>query len=394
MTPKFDDWVRKRKQRPDGPGVTDQDGRELSSLIAQLPNAHWFLLADLGEHSENYRKKSADFKVKLLVLIPKYSQTNRMTLNALMLSLGPSLNVPGGILTELLERRLELFSTPPALDSVAPDLIDFGDVDIDIATPSLSSLPHVSRSATQVSRQSAENVQTIPLKDNERDVVKKKPSLPKKPSLTRLFGSFSATSSGSTESSSVIRKANDTPSGNGTPVLSVNTYSPPPRVDVPLALTSPLPTFENDLPSEVKPSATVDSVADFTEELAVRDGGSPDQTSEPPCTPSTPTPIADRFSTAGSVFPSLRQPKFSTTSASSSVSGSEASNPASIRRRGGPGFFSSSNEMDRTSRSHSSQSVVTTSVTGLKRKDEEEDSIGAEEEGRVKRLSAGPGVLV
>lgn len=305
-----------------------------------------------------------------------------MTLNALMLSLGPSLNIPGGVLTEFLDRRTELFSAPPPLDSGSADLIDFGDVDIDIAPPVLASKPEAARSVTPISRHSDESYKTVPLKD-ERDSGRKKPQLPKKPSLSRLFGSSIGMSSGSAESSYSARKPLDAQP----PALSINT-SPPPRVDVPLVLTSPLPTFE----SEMSP---VSKGADAEEQATVNKPAeaetSPALDVDQPRVPSTPTPIADRFSTTGNSFPSLRNPR-SSSSLASLASGAESTNPASVRRRGGPGFFASSGDMGSSSRSHSTHTVATTGGAGTKRKDEDEEVV-TEEEGRAKRLSAGPGVL-
>jgi len=308
-----------------------------------------------------------------------------MTTNALMLSLGPSLNIPGGVLTEFLERRAELFSAPPPLDSTNPDLIDFGDVDLDIVPSVMPAESEISRSITPLSQRSNESVKTVPLKDHERDAEKKKPQLPKKPSLTRLFGSSAGKVSNSAESSTSARKTVDSQN----PGISINT-SPPPRVDVPLVLTSPLPSFESESPPQ-QASSTADSVERLQDDklAAVQPSFMPNF--EPSRTPSTPTPIADRFSSTGTLFPSLRQPKSS--ASISSGSGNESTNPASVRRRGAPGFFSSSGESDRQSRSYSGQSVVGNAGAGVKRKEEDENVTGAEDEGRVKRLSAGSGVL-
>ena len=65
-----------------------------------------------------------------------------MTIRALMLSLGPSLNIPGNVFSELVERREELFATPPAPNAIGDmaDLINFGETKLEpIEIPSSDS---------------------------------------------------------------------------------------------------------------------------------------------------------------------------------------------------------------------------------------------------------------
>ena len=309
-----------------------------------------------------------------------------MTLNAVMLSLGPSLNIPGTILSELQQRKAELFSTPPPPDNeTAPNLIDFGDIELD--PPSIRSKPELaSRSTTPLSRLSDDSYSVVPLRSN--DGAKKKPSLPKKPSLTRLLSVASGLSSVSKQSSV------DTLQGNNEARQSVVDVSPP-RVDVPLVQTSPLPSFSGDLPSETlskldetierlyEPSVhDADTQLSASAELPIRGPG-----------PSTPTPIADRFASNRADFPSLRSPKAS----GESSNPNESDKIAATRRRGGaPVFFSSSGPaaLGTHSRSHSASPGTLPTL----KKDEDQTTQNQKQkkgdgssEVKVKRLSAGPG---
>lgn len=304
-----------------------------------------------------------------------------MTLNALMLSLGPSLNISGVVLTELLERRKELFSTPPPLDDETA-LIDFGDVDIE--PPSIPpKSDHASRSTTPASRLSEDPVMQ-PVKEN---VPKKKPSLPKKPSISRLLSVASGTKSASRQASMETLQSRQS-------IVDVS----PPRVDVPIGTTSPLPSFEAKVSSDVvviNEEPARESIEHLAERESLDSDNRPSSESVKP--PTTPTPIADRFASTATTFPSLRTPHSSLGSASSASLSAlgEVSTPATIRRRGGaPVFFSSaSTSGDRHSRSNSANPSI--SAAGLKRKDEQSEGNNAEsdDETRAKRLSAGPGVL-
>jgi hypothetical protein len=271
--------------------------------------------------------------VRILDLISRHHLTNRMTLNALMLSLGPSLNIPGTILSEMQQRKAELFSTPPPLDDdSAPDLIDFGDIKLD--PPSIPSKPDLaSRSTTPLSRQSDDSYTVVPLRD--KDGPKKKPSLPKKPSITRLLSVASGLSSVSKQSSV------DTFQGGNEARHSVVDVSPP-RVDVPLVQTSPLPSFSGELPTEsaLKLDETVERLYEPSANDSEARASSSIELSTRGPGPSTPTPIADRFASNGANFPvSLRSPKSSGESSNST----DSDKMAALRRRGGaPVFFSSS----------------------------------------------------
>ncbi|KAI9632651.1 uncharacterized protein MKK02DRAFT_20704 [Dioszegia hungarica] len=333
---------------------------DLSTLLPLLPAANWFLLADI---------------VKLLHLIPSHSATNRMTLNALMLSLGPSLNVPGTVLTDLLDRRVELFSAPPPISArqTAYELIDFGDTPVVLATAE-----DISRSASPVSRHTAEPV-SAPVADKP----KKLNLLPKKPSLSRLFSSPSP-----------VPARQD---GAASPSL---VQPSPPRVE--LRTDSPrLPSFESE--AEREPEVlqekylATEPTEPSTAESPYRTGTVEERAKV--FTPSTSTPIADLYSGSSNKLPS-RSGKSSNGSVNSSASvpsltfgptlpgsapDSSPTNPASFNRAHGPSIFFQSGSTGRHVRTSSAHSSI---GAGVKRSETEE----AGDEGRVKRLSTGPNV--
>nr|XP_031862892.1 uncharacterized protein CI109_001366 [Kwoniella shandongensis]KAA5529964.1 hypothetical protein CI109_001366 [Kwoniella shandongensis] len=402
LSPRFDAYVRGKSRSATFPEDGHQEKQEdLQSLLEQLPQAHWFLLADI---------------VKLLDLIPRHSATNRMTLNALMLSLGPSLNISGGVLTDLIEQRDVLFAEPPPLShsETAKDLINFGDVDI---PPVIAPLQTKSRSPTVTSLHTLED--NLQVSDSAPGSLKSKklPRLPSRPSLTKLFGSGSMS----------IPRQKSVETLNSIAKVSINTNIEPPRVDLDASPISPLPTFE----AKTSPSAEVnDSLAQSSKIAEVAMPTSTALEMKTPLDPGTEkmedvhypsgtveertrlfsTPIADRFQGTSSPFPPLRKPRSSTGSTStihsahaggvgdSPKSGSEGSpnpntNPATVIRRGQPVFFQSAGAgaVDRHSRSLSA-----TAQLGVKRKEDDKSVEGGEdgeEEGRVKRLSAGPGSL-
>jgi hypothetical protein len=150
--------------------------------------------------------------VKLLDLIPRHVDTNRMTLHALMVSLGPSLKVGNGVLSELLKHRLQLFAKSPTRGNAVTDLIDFGPVSIE--PPSLGPV-------ATVSLKDSPPAETINSED-DGSRRKKPPRLNSKPSLNRLFTS-------SSRNLAQFPDARPT-----TPLVDVE----PPRVDLTLAQTS------------------------------------------------------------------------------------------------------------------------------------------------------------
>ncbi|KAK8861610.1 hypothetical protein IAR55_002433 [Kwoniella newhampshirensis] len=405
LSPRFDSYVKGKAKLTSDLIAEDghQDGQEsLQSLLEQLPQAHWFLLADI---------------VKLLDLIPRHASTNRMTLNALMLSLGPSLNISGGVLNELIERRDVFFAEAPALShaETAKNLIDFGDVAI---PPVLAPNQTHSRSPTIASLQGLEDNLHISGSSPNSIKSKKSPRLPSRPSLTKLFGSgsMSIPRQKSVETLSSIAK------------VSINTSIEAPRVDLAVSPISPLPTFESKIISSTDAKAEPEQQA-TTAEAFMPTPAAPEKPTGPEASGEKmeevhypagtvedrakifSTPIADRFQSTSSPFPPLRKPRSSTGSTSTVHSvhtpGTEpregspnaSANPATVIRRGQPVFFQSAG-VDRHSRSHSAAGHLGGSgsglgVGGVKRKEDDKSVEGeiSESEGRVKRLSAGPGGL-
>ncbi|ODN97492.1 hypothetical protein L198_04059 [Cryptococcus wingfieldii CBS 7118] len=408
--PKFEELVAKKNEKVRKEESTELEDEEFADLLAQLPQSHWFLLSEL---------------VKLLDLIPKHNEVNRMTLNALMLSLGPSLNIPGAVVTELMERRDVLFAQPPPPSVLedAADLIDFGDVDIP-----LSAVPQ----STTSSSFSLSSLPPSPIADDvatmSGSVKRKPPRLPTRPSITKLF-------SGS-QVNLQKQKSQET--------LASITDVEPPRVDVTVSPTSPLPAFDKNgeevtphkrdtiraqtAPAEIPIPAIASSMTiaemDPTEEIHYAPGTVEERSKlfSAPATPtsaaSTSTPIADRYTAGHSFFPFLRAPKeqgsVRSARSSSSVgafgeerpgsaagsigSGGSGPNPVSVIRRGPPVFFQSSNVESRHVRSMSSVPSGDTgrskSPSSSRRKRKEEMAGEEDQEKRnSKRLSAGPGVL-
>ncbi|RXK35885.1 hypothetical protein M231_06849 [Tremella mesenterica] len=325
----------------------EKDPAELDRLLQCLPSAHWFLLADI---------------IKLLDLIPRHVNINRMTLHALRTSLGPSLNLPGNLADELVIRREELFSHPPPITTVesASNLINFSEVSI--PPPSVPKDPH-HRPITPLSGE--ENVHHVRLKRSS-------PRLPKRPSIQRLFSSGAGfvTRKGSVEtmhSASVIGDL-------------------PPQVDIPISNATPMSTLDGHVQSA--PHRNDEWVEEKMEELQHLTEN-PTTSARSRAFSETSTPIADKFQGTSPIFPPLRIPRSSATSVESSASiptlGSldgQSSNhhgPAMIRR-GQPVFFQSQGLTHHRSKS----------ANGMKRKDEPEEGEEETEGGRGgKRLSSG-----
>ncbi|KIR32560.1 rho GTPase activator [Cryptococcus deuterogattii MMRL2647] len=415
LVPKFEKATRKKEEAAKRSSAVDSVGdEEFDALLRQLPQAHWFLLAEI---------------IHLLDLIPKHADINRMTLNALTLSLGPSLNIPGVVINELLERRETLFKDPPPPSTIdaAHDLISFSDIDIlPVVSPSAKS----SIFSTMDSPYSHKADDSTAVQDGS--TKRKPPKLPSRPSITKLFTSSHV--------SLPRQKSVDT--------LASVPNTAPPRVDVAVSPTSPLPNFQAKSKTQSpdttptregasKPgtlAATYSSVASAPPSVPIATASSPgsmepaEEVHYPAGTVeerarlfSTPTPIADRFINNQSSFPLLRASGNSTGSSAtlrsasaslilpsgtsrpgSASSATSVTNPASVIRRGPPVFFQSAGvERDRHAPGHMrsmsaipsgvESASVTSGGAGTKRKDEMINEDG--EDGRGKRLSAGPGVL-
>lgn len=337
--------------------------------------------------------------VKLLYLIPQHSATNRMTLDALKLSFGPSFNIPGVVLTELLERREELFTNPPppSAAETAHDLINFGDMDLSppsipfptIPTMTLESSPESSPRSVTPAGSSIHNAADGFTSSGSRP--KKPARLGSKPSLGRLFnGGTSSSRKGSidTTASSIIDQI-------------------PPRVDLP-GTEERMPSFESEFglagraasqqdKEETLRDPQVASSSERLQEAHYQPGtvserakafsslsASPSPSPVPSMSRSsasgtTSTPIADMFAGTGVQMPPLRQitPRSSMGSMSvplqldggsgavlrhtsgdwtalpNSAPGPVPANPATKIRRGTSSFFQSGGGIDRHARSQS-----------------------------------------
>ncbi|KAL7424713.1 hypothetical protein Q5752_000397 [Cryptotrichosporon argae] len=385
-----------------GAPVADRSVERLVELVKRLPSAHWFLLADI---------------VKLIDLIPRHSSVNRMSHQALMLSLGPTLRLSGDMLDLFLRHRRDLFSEPPepTLVESTTDLIDFGD--IDIAPPSIA------ETETGDALGSGESALPLPAKPR-----KLPPRLPKKPSLSRLLsasGSVGNTLAASVSSASVQRR------GSGDAMQSpVDPVAP--RVDLPDTPAVDLPSFggvepageTEDLASEPPASAppvpakSTDKVDDAHYAAGTVEERARAFTAGAMPTATTTTPIADRFKGTSTAATPLRTPRSSMGTPKSGTSGSAGSAPASpthatgaaadlwtaapvnpitVIRRGPPIFFSSAIPAASHARSLSANvadSPATATATGVKRKEDKEQPADADgSQSPAKRLSAGPGII-
>lgn len=337
--------------------------------------------------------------VKLLYLIPQHSSTNRMTLDALKLSFGPSFNIPGVVLTELLERREELFISPPppTAAETAHDLINFGDMDLSPPTIPFPTIPTVTLDSSPESSPrsvtpAGSSIHTAGEGFASSGSRPKKPvRLGSKPSLGRLFNGGSTSSrkgSIDTTASSIVDQT-------------------PPRVDLPGA-DERMPSFESEFglasgsaaqqeKEEMLRDPQVASSSDRLQETHYQPGtvserakafsslsASPSPSPVPSVsrsstTGTTSTPIADMFAGTGVQMPPLRQitPRSSMGSMSvplaldggnggvlrhtsgdwtalpNSAPAPAPANPATKIRRGTSSFFQSGGGINRHARSQS-----------------------------------------
>lgn len=322
--------------------------------------------------------------VRVLDLIPQYHHVNRMTLNAVMLSLGPSLNISGLVLTELLEKRSSLFASPPPITGTesANSIVDFGNTNI--TPPHLPAVLEHDPTLT-ASLPTEDGVPKTPIK------AKRSPHLPNKPSITRLFSGSSGIASKKSSVDTMRSMVDITP----------------PRVELPTSEPTIMPSFGvkedesmqpvGQLKEAEKAPQSEDHSAFAAQVFGTTDGSRP-----------LSTPIADMYQNNGSFFPPLRTQKSllgltgSIQSLPSVMSDSQmprltevhsatAMNPATVIRRGPPVFFQSSGDTERHGRTPSGGPI------GIKRKEDSpsRSSVSSGTEGinpsREKRLSAGPG---
>lgn len=346
---------------------------ELADLLSQLPSANWFLLADV---------------IMLIDLIPKSIDVNRMSHQALMLSLGPTLRISGEHVQYFVRHREELFANPPA---VSPrEMVDFGDEEIPPLSPVYSEM-------------------SLPLAP---------PALPKRPapkvSKRPSFGNLLANA----RSSAMRKSQSDQTLLANRHTDPATTAPPPPR----LALPENIQSRPHHVFVEMDP--------DETEELRSSNGGhSPpakasDLVDDHHYAPGTvaararvyssatgTTPIADRFQRSSVTVDNSLGGSSLSLSSSSSISSSlghnsthstsdnlqAPPNPMISIRRSPPILFSSTvTAMNNEANAVAAAVAPAPASKGVKRKDD----AGAERtrEGDVardpaKRLSAGPGVL-
>lgn len=319
------------------------DVQELADLLAELPSANWFLLADV---------------IMLIDLIPRHADVNRMSYKALMISLGPTLRISGDHVELFVRHREQLFAHPP---SVSPrDMVDFGDDEI----PPLSPMYEETTPSASTFKRPA-------------------PRVSKKPSFGNLLGT----------TRSAMRKSQSEQALSASPV-------PPPRLDLPPVEQVELPSFSPEA-MHMDPDET-EELNSLKEASSA--GTSPSKNSDfDDATYTTAagnahharvysTPIADRFRSSSSIdrvkgHTSGAWSVSSMSSFTSSVTGPELApppNPMIAIRRSPPVFFQSTNSG--TSSSGSSR-------TGVKRKDDagaERSREGDSERDSAKRLSFGP----
>lgn len=320
---------------------------ELVAMIAELPSANWFLLADV---------------IGLIDLIPRHADLNRMSHNALMISLGPTLRLSGEVVALLLRHREALFANPPMVS--AEDLVNFGSEELLTLSPTYESLALPSLTVAKA------------------PVATLAPRLSKKNSFSNLLGG----------SRSSMRRS------QSAQVLSVSPV--PPRIALPETTHVDLPKFratediaEGDEMESIETAEPVAKASDKMEDAQY----APGTVASRARVFSTSTPIADRFrrgSVASSVGIKHDSSLSSSPSSDSSLSGIDGHpvelppppNPRGGLRRSPPIFFQSKNSS--VVSSDSTDDVV---AAGMKRKDDPSrvrDPDGAP--GGAKRLSSGP----
>lgn len=294
--------------------------------------------------------RGTDKIVKLLDLIPRHEHINRMTPNALMISLGPSVNIPGGILTEFLTRRKNLFAKPPSTkQDTVTDLINFGSVDI--APPSIPQAAMVPLKPESPLRSSTPHSHIS--EDSPPAKINRPNRMSSKPSLSRLF----------TASSRNLAQTDVQPVE---PLSAVNPE--PPRVDLTIDEMSPLPNFGK-VPSPVQPPAELPETASTddttptqeTEEKRLEDilHPTPGTVQERiKAYPTSTTPIADRFAKSEAGLPPLRPNSLSSSISTASAGRTSHDNPATIVKRGQSPFFSTPGMSPRSSHSRTQSGTL------------------------------------
>ena len=314
-----------------------------------------------------------------------------MTLNAVMLSLGPSLTVPGPVLTDLMDKRSELFVDPPPLSGTetAHSIVDFGS---NIIT--LPSLPVPLMEPQSLTMNPVQTEEDLKVLDKENGSLR----LLNKPSINRLFGSGLGSKKSSVES---MRSTKANPTS--------------PKIELVVSNSTVMPSFER------KKETSGYVVEDLQGDQITAPKIAKSQSDTTPARASLPllegsrsisTPIADIYQGTSSYFPTLRlQKSVSDLSMSTNppapnmtepqihgLAGNPAAlagstNPSTVIRRGPPVFFQSSGTNEKHVRTPDGGPI------GIKRKDDSppqsstSSGIKGIDPARVKRLSAGPGSM-
>jgi hypothetical protein len=297
---------------------------DLATVIAMLSSSSWFLLADI---------------IMLIDLIPRHASVNRMTHNALMISLGPTLRLSGEHVALLLRHREHIFEKPPL---VSADQINFGSDDEIALSPAFDETP-------------------LPITSTPSPVMVPLATGPKPRPMSRL----SKRPSFSNLLSNSIRRSQ---SEHLLPV-SITSVGPP-------RLVTEFPS--DDIQEEIEPEVKADvKSTDAIQETHYAPGTVAERARV------FSTPIADRFR-RDSILQDLRPPESSSSSISSHSSVRSSSdlaappNPIAGLRRSPPLFFQST----------SASAGDSIAVVGTKRN---ADAGTGEAPGGAKRLSSGPG---
>lgn len=341
----------------------EQETDKLVEMLKDLPPAHWFLLADV---------------IMLIDLIPKHMDVNRMSHNALMISLGPTLSLKGEHIDLLLQHRKTVFAEPP---EVAPrDLVDFGDEEQLQLTPQFDDAPlpvmePLAPPAPSLSKRPA-------------------PRVSKKPSFSNLLGAARFGSS-----SSVRRSQSDLGVSLSSSAGSRNSLAVPRTSTSGLKISAPVAVLASSPATSESGLSNMSAVSSLPKSPMVKASDTLEDTLPQPGTVKArsrvySTPIADRFKRTDP-YEDLLAPKEASDGATTPISSSASSiassfgelappvNPLSGLKRSPPIFFQSAVG------SSTKNAPLRNTTAGKKRKDEDgSNKDGAP--GGAKRLSSGP----
>lgn len=342
----------------------EQDTDRLVEVLKDLPPAHWFLLADV---------------IMLIDLIPKHMDVNRMSHNALMISLGPTLSLKGEHIDLLLQHRKVVFADPP---EVAPrDLVDFGDEEQLQLTPQFDDAPLPIME---------------PLAPPAPSLAKRPaPRVSKKPSFSSLLGAARFGSS-----SSVRRSQSDLGVSLSSASGSRNSLAVPRNSTSGLKISAPVAVLASSPATSESGLSNMSAVSSLPKSPMVKASDTLEETLPQPGTVKArsrvySTPIADRFKRTDP-YEDLLAPKDTSDSGTTPISSSASSiassfgelappvNPLSGLKRSPPIFFQSAI-------GSSTKNAPLRNVTaGKKRKEDGSERNKEGAPGGAKRLSSGP----